>query len=259
MSEYPLPQYLDQVDSTHTHIKQQLLDGNYTEQAVWAKEQTAGRGRLGRTWLSPQGGLYISLCTTLSDCPPTWFGFAMGLAAQRVLSEYAPRITLKWPNDLLAQSAENAEEQKLGGILAELVSGITPEPYAIIGLGANINTQITLTDTTNAIPPTSLYELTHSEHPVQAIAEAITREAFREFTRLKNTGMPLSERRDLLLQKWESVSSTIGKHVRVHAHGQPVQGKVLGLTEDFALRLETVHQGIQIVQAGDCFHLRVQH
>jgi BirA family biotin operon repressor/biotin-[acetyl-CoA-carboxylase] ligase len=103
---------------------------------VIAGAQTAGRGRLGRSWDSPKGlGLYLSILLRPAE-PPEHIGryaIAAAVATCTACRVFAgPEVVLKWPNDLLAGG------RKLAGILAELRQG-TPRPELVVGIGVNVN------------------------------------------------------------------------------------------------------------------------
>ena len=136
---------------------------------VWAIRQEQGRGRLGRTWASPEGGLYISMLLRPTR-PPTelpQLSLVAGLAAAQAIQEHAKLFpAIRWPNDLLING------KKVGGILVEASSSVrsglrargspapalarggpggqlptahSPQPsalYAVIGIGINVTTQL---------------------------------------------------------------------------------------------------------------------
>jgi len=104
--------------------------------ALWVDRQTAGRGRNGRSWLSPAGAnLYLSLFARLS-LPPARLGglsLAMGVAVAEVVRDGgAVGVGLKWPNDLQVGG------RKLGGLLVELTGSRRPATEVVIGLGLNL-------------------------------------------------------------------------------------------------------------------------
>jgi len=126
----------DVTDSTNERAFAALADGSARHGDVHlASAQTAGRGRLGRTWHSPQGeGLYLSTILTPAPTPPApALTIAAGLAvldAVRALGlAYAK---LKWPNDVMAGEA------KLAGILVETRSRGDQPPSFVIGVGLNV-------------------------------------------------------------------------------------------------------------------------
>ncbi len=128
---------LDSVDSTNAELHRMITAGvsaNWT--AVVAGQQTAGRGRQGRTWQSdPGAGIWASVLIDLGNCPrPSWLSLVAGLAINRGLSAYGfIGVDLKWPNDVIAQG------RKLAGILSESVVGT---PKYIVGMGINVATDV---------------------------------------------------------------------------------------------------------------------
>lgn len=108
---------------------------------VLADAQTAGRGRMGRSWFSPSGvNLYGSLIVrTAVDAERlaewlSWLPLMAALAAAEAMEHAGtPRVAVKWPNDLLIQ------ERKVGGILCESGSSRRAGPFQVIGLGLNVN------------------------------------------------------------------------------------------------------------------------
>jgi BirA family biotin operon repressor/biotin-[acetyl-CoA-carboxylase] ligase len=108
---------------------------------VVADSQTAGRGRLSRSWFSPPGGnLYCSIILRMM-CPPerltewlSWLPLISALAAAEAIEQVSSiHVSVKWPNDLLIS------EQKVGGILCESGTGTRSGPFQIIGIGINVN------------------------------------------------------------------------------------------------------------------------
>lgn len=154
---------LPSIDSTNTELMRRARAGQHAPILLVAEQQTAGRGRLGRTWHSghdetrteagPLPSLMFSLGLPLA--PKDWSGLslAVGLSLAQTLQPHPPsaadqpRLGLKWPNDLWLCDAER--DRKLGGILIETASfvGTTAPPqapdqrlarYVVIGVGLNL-------------------------------------------------------------------------------------------------------------------------
>jgi len=108
---------------------------------VAADCQTAGRGRLSRTWFSPPGAnLYCSIILRTARPPErltewlSWLPLISALAAAEAIEQVSSiHVAVKWPNDLLIS------ERKVGGILCESGTGIRSDPFQIIGVGINVN------------------------------------------------------------------------------------------------------------------------
>src|SRR5271163_1347566 len=111
---------LDTATSTNDEVKHGAASSESEGFVVWALRQTAGRGRYGRTWESPEGNLYASiLLRPACDMKQAaHYGFAAALALHDTVQVLAPqtKITLKWPNDVLADG------KKISGILLETSS-----------------------------------------------------------------------------------------------------------------------------------------
>ncbi|WP_144735018.1 biotin--[acetyl-CoA-carboxylase] ligase [Extensimonas perlucida] len=148
---------LERIDSTNTELMRRARDGHCVPTLLVAEQQTAGRGRLGRQWLSSPGdSLTFSLGLPLA--PRDWSGLslAVGLSVAESLQpelgalDRKLRLGLKWPNDLWL-----ADDRKLGGILIETASFVLPDAapgfaaqprtsasasarYVVIGIGINI-------------------------------------------------------------------------------------------------------------------------
>ncbi|MEM3627822.1 MAG: biotin--[acetyl-CoA-carboxylase] ligase [Candidatus Bathyarchaeia archaeon] len=127
---------LRRVDSTNNFAKKLARYGAVEGTVVVAEEQTAGRGRHGRKWFSPKGGLYFSVILRPKMKVNKTVGVivAAGLAVIKVLSEnYGLRVEAKWPNDVLLDG------KKVCGILTEVNSTGENVNYVVVGIGINVN------------------------------------------------------------------------------------------------------------------------
>jgi BirA family biotin operon repressor/biotin-[acetyl-CoA-carboxylase] ligase len=134
---WPAPlAWLSVVDSTNRWLKAAAREGAVAWSTVVAEEQTAGRGRRGRRWLSPRGNLHLSVLAV----PPTGIGtqslglmpLLTGVALVQALETWGVDVRLKWPNDVRVKG------RKLAGILVE---GVTVGGAArlVVGIGVNVN------------------------------------------------------------------------------------------------------------------------
>jgi BirA family biotin operon repressor/biotin-[acetyl-CoA-carboxylase] ligase len=124
---------LPQVDSTNTELMRRGRAGRTEPILLVAQRQTAGRGRLGRQWLSEAGAsLTFSLGMVLA--PADWSGLSLAVGVC-LADALHPRIRLKWPNDLWL------DDRKLGGILIETASSTDAESgarFTVVGVGINV-------------------------------------------------------------------------------------------------------------------------
>lgn len=129
----------DVTSSTNDDVKQAALEGMHEGFVVWSLKQSAGRGRHGRVWESPEGNLYCSVLlrpeTALSNIGQ--YSFVAALALRDTVQTYLPtmNVTLKWPNDVLVNG------KKISGILLESI-----EHGLIIGMGLNVAIEPTLSN-----------------------------------------------------------------------------------------------------------------
>lgn len=214
--------------STNDDARELALSGAPQGAAVLAAMQTRGRGRLGRTWVSPTGGLYLSVVLRPSLPPHRWslLSLAMGAAAARVLRERGFPVGVKWPNDLLLGA------RKVGGILVE--SRLGSDAFAIVGFGLNLEAA-----PADAPEAASLREVA-APPSRRVLAEALRDACLAALARLEKEGPgpTLAEVRALCV--------TLGRRV-VWEKGE---GVALDIEENGALRVE--HGGaLHRVVAGD--------
>jgi BirA family transcriptional regulator, biotin operon repressor / biotin---[acetyl-CoA-carboxylase] ligase len=126
VAEAPVKHYAT-IDSTNTEARRLFEAGERGPLWLLADEQTAGRGRLERKWVSERGNCYSTLIVPMTANRGT-IGFAVALAVADVAARYAENVALKWPNDVLVNGA------KVSGILCEVLS---PDTIAV-GCGINV-------------------------------------------------------------------------------------------------------------------------
>ena len=133
---------LDSCASTNDEVARLAKNGHGEGVLVAAHEQTAGRGRRGRTWHSPKGeNLYLSLLLR-PTCPPesaTPLTLLAGLALAEALAEFGFTPLLKWPNDVLLDTPAGA--RKVAGMLMELSCQGRNVNHIVLGVGINIGTR----------------------------------------------------------------------------------------------------------------------
>ncbi len=236
--------YLRETSSTMDVAKKIAEEGE--EAIVIAEIQTRGRGRLDRLWYSPQGGIWMSLVIKPSFSLKTAFlltyiaSLSTALTIQKVTGL---KTYLKWPNDVIYKT--NTEEKKLAGILLEIKAEIDRIKYAIIGIGINVNNQISSLEP-QAI---SLKEILGKEIKRKDIIKELVK-LFRNF---------FKEEPKEVLKAWKEKSLTLGKKVKIiHPEGEKI-GLALDISDDGALILQTEGNQTLKIYSGDCIHLRTAH
>ncbi|MBA3716594.1 MAG: biotin--[acetyl-CoA-carboxylase] ligase [Pyrinomonadaceae bacterium] len=238
----------DSLASTNTEAARQAAGGAPEGLCVVAREQTAGRGRQQRVWVSPaDAGLYFSIVLRPRLEMKEWplLTLMAAIAVADALREACGlEVDIKWPNDI------HAGGRKLCGILAETVENPPRGRACIIGIGINL--------TARAFPPelsevaTSIEKLTGSKPDVEALLGALLRAIERRYARWQAAGGGAESRRE-----WSRRSSYAeGKRVRVALGEEFFEGTTRGLAGDGALRVETNDGKIRIVRAGDVTALR---
>ena len=131
--------FLRMAGSTNDLAKELAGYGTVEGTVVVAETQTAGRGRLGRAWVSPKGGLWFSVILRPELKPAEAVGlvFMAGLAVAEVLHElYEMSVETKWPNDVLVNG------RKVCGILSEMNTMGEKVNYVTVGVGVNVNLDV---------------------------------------------------------------------------------------------------------------------
>ena len=234
--------HYETLGSTNDEAKALARAGAPEGTLVWADEQTAGRGRRGRVWLSPPGNLYLSLVLRPYGAPPRAaqlsFVAAVGLGdALAALGGPALRLRYKWPNDLLAN------DRKLAGILLESENAANDRvDFVVVGIGVNI---VFAPDDVE-FPATSLT----AECIVGITAPALLGAFARHFEvwarRWRADGFAP------VRAAWLAQASGLGDRVRVRLERSTLCGRFLDLDEDGALVLEG-REGRRRIAAGVVF------
>lgn len=210
--------------------------------AVAAGEQTAGRGRGENLWLSPPGGLYLSVAATVEDPARLHLmGPQIAVAVVRWLeSELGIRARIKWPNDFLIQ------DRKLGGMLLELVRAPKGILVVVAGIGMNVHATPMVPDRRMFLP-TSLSDWMDAR-------DLSVGEMARKLADLAIGAMLSSPDSAEIFDFHRRHSATLGRRVRVALPGgRQIAGEAVDFTPDFRLCVET-EAGLVDVQAGDCWH-----
>ncbi len=233
-----------------------------------ADHQTAGRGRLGRTWQAPAGG---SLLCTILLRPPASVAAATTMAVAVAAAEAVADLTgqaarLKWPNDLVWPGDGSGPDRKLAGILAEvdwpassqISSGWKeprPQDRLVVAVGIGIN--VAWGDDVPADLADLAVALDHLVAPVSAPARedllvAMLRNLDRRYAALLAGPEGAAELRDA----WRQRSATLGRRVRIDLGADDLEGTAVDITEEGHLVVETVEGDRRTIAVGDVVHLR---
>jgi BirA family biotin operon repressor/biotin-[acetyl-CoA-carboxylase] ligase len=238
------------IDSTSLWLKAAARAGAAPWTVVLAGEQTAGRGRHGREWMSPRGGLYLSV---LLDRPhrmdptrPGPLALLGGVAVARALCGLGLDARLKWPNDVRVRG------RKIAGLLVDSVMR-SGAPVYVLGVGVNV-------DWPEAVLPESLQgsvtALRLERAPacdVLGLAAAVLTELAVCYDALARQGA------GVVVEQWRGLSEPWwGRPVEMRVGEKRVRGIALDVAEDGALVIEQEDAGRCAWYAGEVEELRPQ-
>ncbi len=212
--------YFPYVSSTQEIAKNILMD----RVAIVADEQNAGRGRRGRIWHSPPGGLWITAILK-STLEPQILSLVGGIAIAKSLEKKRYKVCLKWPNDVIYKG------KKLAGVIGEHYKG-----YILLGMGINLQNDIPekIRDMAINIPNLPRDDL------LPTLLETLEDEIAKE--------------RDEIIEDWKKYNCTLGKKVKI-VDDESFVGLAKDLTSDGFLLVEKERK-IKKVIAGDVIILQ---
>ena len=219
-----------------------LREGERDPFVVVAASQTGGRGRQGRSWISPPGNLYASfaLCDPAPVALAPQLGFVAGVALARTLRAKLgddPRLGLKWPNDVVFAGA------KLAGVLLESASLRSGGTGCVIGIGVNcVSSPAGL-----AYPATDLRTAGGGDVELQDLLDDLAVAIDRELTRWdKGSGF------SAVRAAWIALASGLGEPISVHMPRATIHGIFREIDATGRLVVDTA-TGLATVDAGDVF------
>ncbi len=241
--------YFDTIDSTQDQALKMANESENNGTVIIAETQTGGKGRAGRKWISPKGGISFSIILhpKFDISVTTLFPIASSLALSKAI-ENTFKITpeLKWPNDLTIKGS------KISGILVDAALESNKIESLILGVGINFNVDVKaikkiLKETPNFYGVASLSEYNKKIKPIQLVQNFFVElEKIYELLNKKQT-------KNIILE-WTKRSSTIGKNVEVNTSEGKIKGKAVKIDEDGALIISNKNKTDKVI-AGDIIHL----
>jgi BirA family biotin operon repressor/biotin-[acetyl-CoA-carboxylase] ligase len=225
---------LDEVGSTNDRARELADAGAAEGLTVIARVQTAGRGRHGRRWASPAGGLWMSVVLRpdlpLAQWPLVGFGAAVA-TAEAVQAVAGVPAALKWPNDVVVA------DRKLAGVLVEAAGSA-----AVVGVGVNANLDVDALPTGLGQAATTLRSLIGTDVDLAALAADL-------LSRWEDYDDLLHQDPAAVVAAWRRRSATLGRPVRT-VGGQEVEGVAEDVDDTGALLIRTVGGLVRVV-AGE--------
>ena len=222
--------YFDDIDSTQnfaSSIAQNLLENGTI---IVSKKQSSGKGRLGRKWISPEGGLWFSVIlhpkfdVSLATLFPLAASLALANAIKKTLKK---KPELKWPNDV------TLNHKKIAGMLVDLSLKSNDIESLILGVGINfkidpIKLEKTIKNTRNFYGVDTLVKRNEEVKPIK-LMESFLFELEKICEELNQGNIRKT------IKEWTKMSSTIGKNAAVSTSSGKISGKAIRIDNDGAL------------------------
>ncbi len=234
------------LDSTNNHCKRIINDYNFSKFIVTCEEQTAGKGRLGRSFYSPKyTGIYLSYLVKLKEINQTVTTITSltSVVITQVLEEmFKVNLKIKWVNDIYYL------DKKVCGILAESVC-INDDVYLIIGIGINVSTNIFPNDIKDTA--ISISNSNQSYFKVENLRnELIVRITNKIDDYLENDYYKLENIRKDYMNFYKEHSNVLGREIIFTENGKTKEGYVMGITDNGELVIKSVEEMI-VLRTGE--------
>jgi len=232
-----------EVKSTSDWAKELAEMGAEEGTVTVALTQTAGRGRLGREWFSPTGGLWFSIVLRPDQkaSEAVKLVFVASLAVAEVLHEkYRLRTETKWPNDVLVNG------KKICGILAEMNTKEENVNYVILGVGVNANFRADdVLPESMKTTPTSIENELGKKIRLESLLKALLEEMENIYDNYLESGFAP------LLERWKRYAGFLGHTVMVTDENETLNGLALGVDMEGALILKLEDGKTRRILVGD--------
>ena len=240
--------YFDSIDSTQNFAIEIASNSKENGTVVISQKQTRGRGRLGRKWLSPTGGIWLSIVLhpKFDIAMSTLFPIGAALALSNTIEKiFGKKVELKWPNDVTINS------KKVAGMLIDVSIESNKIEYLVLGVGINFKVNISqleksLKSSENFYGVTSLIENGKDESPILFVKSFLVE--LEKIFELLEKG-----ENKIIINNWTKKSSTIRKDISVSTSDGKINGKVIKLDNDGALIVKENNQFRRIL-AGDIIY-----
>ncbi len=235
--------HFKRVTSTNDVAKELALEGAKEGTIVISETQSRGRGRLGRKWFSPEGGIWFSLILRprMSPKDATKITFATSLAvAKTIIKMFGLKAKIKWPNDVLVNN------KKVCGVLTELSSKSGDAvDFIVIGIGINANINMESYPKRLKASVTSLWEQVKKEIPREVFLKALFEEFEYFLEALTQRGFAP------ILREWKGLTNILNAYVEVTSFDEKVEGQAISVDQDGALLIKLKDGSVARVMSGN--------
>lgn len=231
------------VNSTNDWAKELASSGAEEGTVTVAQTQTAGRGRAGREWISPRGGLWFSIVLkpTKRAREASQLVFVASLVVAEVLQEkYGLKTETKWPNDVLVN------DKKICGILTEMRTKEERVNFAIVGVGVNANFLVdeVLPASVKAVATSVEFEL-RKRIRLESLLRALLEKMENVYERYERAGFAP------VLEEWKRYAGFLGRSVVVTDRNERLNGLALDVDVEGALILRLEDGTTRRIFVGD--------
>ncbi len=241
--------HFTKVTSTNYVGRKLGLKGAEEGTIVISEIQSRGRGRLGRKWFSPEGGIWFSVILrpkmNPKDAPK--ITFALSLAMAKAINDMLRlKVKIRWPNDVLVNN------KKVCGILTELYSKSGDAiDFIVSGVGINANNNVRSFPRALNESATSLKEQAKRTIPREAFLKTAFEELEHYYKMLTQRGF------DPILREWKSLTDTLSSQVVVTSFDEKAEGQAIDVDQDGALLIRLKDGSIKRAISGNA-SVRIQ-
>ncbi len=242
--------YFTEITSTNDMAKELASKGAREGTIVLAETQTRGKGRLGRRWLSPEGGIWFSviLRPKISARDSYQLTFMTAVAVAKTIRKmFRVSVEIKWPNDVLVN------ERKVCGILTETSTRGNAVDFVIIGVGVNANVDLTSFPKDLWVSVTSLEAEMKGEVDRERFLCVLLKE-------MENYYKMLQEKKfELVLEEWKSLTTLFGARVEVTSFEEKIRGLAVGVNQNGSLEVQLKNGTVRKILSGDVVKQKKQY
>jgi len=231
-------EHFNTIDSTNSYLLNLSDDNALNGYTCSATVQTHGQGRHSRRWLSPEGGLYLSMLLKPDVEPSEWglISLIAGIAAAEAIESTTQDliVNLKWPNDLFINT------RKVGGIL--LQSSLGSSSRVVIGIGINVTSNPDMLPEGRYFHTTTIQKETQNIQSIDQLSQACRILAFKKY-------LAWLQHPSSVCKQWEKRSLTKNHPIILYTANKQIRGCDRGIDEKGNLKLDTNGRIMRFVSA----------
>jgi len=241
--------YFDSLESTQNQALKMADNHTNNGSVIIAEKQTGGKGRSGRKWISPKGGIWLSLILypKFDISITTLFPIASSLALSKSIEQvFKISPELKWPNDLTIKS------KKIAGMLVDVSLESNKIEKLVLGVGINFDVDAKSIEKKLKNTPNFYGVASLGDYKKDVMAPYFVQVFFTELEKIYESLNKKDTKK--IISEWTKRSSTIGKEVEIETVNGKIKGKAIKIDDDGALVVNSNNKIIKII-AGDVIHL----